>query len=195
MKNTIIILTLTLFSIGSSNYLVAQDKSTPSEEKDKLFGSSFYLDAGAGVGYNTGLWSGYPYSAFMAKAGSRWKLKGYKHSTYNLGIQITWATVSFNKGYGFPYGIGFAGIGISNMFRAKNNLGFEVNVNLIPNGLKSSKNNRYFGPMGNLELRVRYKNFFLGLDSGILINIGSGGMVYGGYTGVKLGGNLFFKKR
>lgn len=159
-----------------------------------LFANSIYADAGAGVGYNTGLWSGYPYSAFVAKAGSRWKLKGSNYSTYNLGIQITWATVSFNKGYGFPYGIGFAGIGISNMFRAKNNLGFEVNVNLIPNILKGSSGSRYYGPMANLELRVRYKWFYLSVDSGILINIGSGGMVYGAYSGLKLGFNVFVRE-
>lgn len=166
--------------------------SSKSENKiDRLFGNSVYVDAGVGVGHNTGIWSGYSFSSFMAKAGSRWKLKGTNYSTYNLGIQITWATVSFNKGYGFPYGIGFAGIGISNMFRAKNNLGFEVNVNLIPNGVKSSDNDRLFGPSGNLELRMRYKRFFLSLDSGVLINIGAGGMIFGAYSGVKLGFNIF----
>jgi hypothetical protein len=172
---------------------VAQDRTT-SEETDHLFGSGIYADAGVGVGYHTGLWSGFPYSAFTAKAGNRWNLSHSRYRTYNIGIQFTWADVSIGNGSSFPYRVGFGGFGISNMFRIKSNIGFEVNINLIPNVLKGGSGSRYYGPTANLELRIRYKRFYLGIDSGILINIGAGSMVYGGYTGLKLGFNLFVRE-
>lgn len=179
---------------------MGQNNSDPKEETDNLFGSSIYLGVGYGYGYNTAIWADFPYSAITAKAGNRWKLKGSIHRTYNFGIQFTWLTISMNKNLGqqkeyFPLGVGFAGIGISNMFRARNNLGFEVNINLIPHFQQSNdKSNRYFGPMANLELRMRYNAFYISLDSGISININTSQFILGGYTGLKLGFNLFVRE-
>jgi hypothetical protein len=180
--------------------LIAQNNSVPKENKDILFGSSIYLSGGYGYGYNTDIWIGYPYSAITGKIGNRWKLKGTNHSTYSFGVQFTWITFSSNenlrliKEY-FPFGIGFAGIGVSNMFRANKNFGFEVNINLMPYiQEKNNPNNTYIGPMANLELRMRYRQFYIGIDSGISINLSLPDFVLGGYSGLKLGFNILIEE-
>lgn len=196
LKNTTFILFIIFCSFSFYNYSVAQEKSVAPKIEEVLFSNSIYLDAGYGVGGVTGIWSGYTYSALSAKLGNRWKIVGTNYSTYNLGVQLTWVHFSLiNGGFGINnsdgYGIGFAGVGISNMFRFKKNSGFEVNINLIPLAQSDLDKYRfYYGPMANLELRFRYKRFYLGLDSGISVLFNKG-MIFGAHTGLKLGVNLF----
>ncbi|MEX2484352.1 MAG: hypothetical protein WED10_07330 [Brumimicrobium sp.] len=200
MKKKTFLLFITIFILSFFNCLMAQNSSSTKERGDGLFGSSIYVGAGYGYGYYTRIWTDYPYSAITGKIGNRWKLKGSRLSKYNFGIQFTWLTVSINENNSqqieyFPFGIGFAGIGISNMFRINKSFGIEVNINLMPHvQKKSNPNNRYIGPMLNLELRMRYKAFYVGLDSGISINISVPDFILGGYSGLKLGFNLIAKE-
>lgn len=197
MKKTTLILSITLFLISFSNYSDAQEELSAPEKEHILFNNSIYFDAGYGYGGITSLWSSHSYSALSVKMGNRWKLIGTDFSTYNLGLQLTWIHYSFNTSrslVGSPngYAIGLAGIGVSNMFRIKKNSGFEVNINLIPLAQNDPYfNENFYGPMGNLELRFRYKRFYLGLDSGVSMLFGGGGAVFGAHTGMKLGVNLF----